>query len=164
MSRGVVGALRVVLVVVLVGTVLTQVLLLPLMASDVVATFPEAAGLRAPTLALTIAGVGTLQVAAAVCLWRLVTMAGREAVFTTSAVRVVDVLVGAACLAAALAVAQLVVLVVGDAQTPGAMLAVLAALVAGVGAALLLLVVRGALGRAVVLKREVAARHREPAG
>lgn len=163
MSRGVVGALRVVLVVVLVGTVLTQVLLLPLMASDVVATFPEAAGLRAPTLALTIAGVGTLQVAA-VCLWRLVTMAGREAVFTTSAVRVVDVLVGAACLAAALAVAQLVVLVVGDAQTPGAMLAVLAALVAGVGAALLLLVVRGALGRAVVLKREVAARHREPAG
>ena len=163
MSRGVVGALRVVLVVVLVGTVLTRVLLLPLLASDVVATFPEAAGLRAPTLALTIAGVGTLQVAA-VCLWRLVTMAGREAVFTTSAVRVVDVLVGAACLAAALAVAQLVVLVVGNAQTPGAMLAVVAALVAGVGAALLLLVVRGVLGRAVGLEREVAARHREPAG
>ncbi len=163
MARGVIGALRVVLVVALAGTVLTQVLFLPLLASDVVATFPEAAGLRAPTLALTIAGVGTLQVAA-VCLWRLVTMAGREAVFTTSAVRVVDVLVGAACLAAALAVAQLVVLVVGDAQTPGAMLAVLAALVAGVGAALLLLVVRGVLGRAVVLEREVAARHREPAG
>lgn len=153
MPRWVVGALRVTLVVLFLGTVLTQVLFLPLMAADVVATFPEAAPLRPPTLALAITGVGTVQVAV-VCVWRLVTMAARETIFSNRAFRVVDVLIGAACLATVLALAQLVLLVTAGAQTPGAVLAVLAALVAGVGVALVVVVLRALLARAVALDAE----------
>lgn len=160
MSRWVVAALRVVLAVMAVGTVLTQALVLPLLASDVVTTFPEVASLRPPTLALTIAGVGTVQVAL-VCVWRLVTMTARETVFSHAAFRVVDVLIGSACVAAALALVQLVVLVAADAQTPGAMLAVLAALVGGVGVALLVAVLRALLAKAVALDTEATALHDE---
>ncbi|WP_425956902.1 DUF2975 domain-containing protein [Xylanimonas sp. McL0601] len=103
---------------------------------------------------MTLLGIGTLQVAM-VCVWRLLTMVDRSTVFSRDAFRYVDAIAVAAAAATALA------LVAADAVQPGAMLAVMGAAVGGAGAALLVVVLRALLIRAVELDAETAALHAE---
>lgn len=150
-TAGLVMALRVVIALSLLGSLLVQGMILPLVWEDL-AGAPELS--RTLFVLLIGAGVVTLQVSA-VCIWRLLTMVRRGSVFSRAAFRYVDVIIGAILVAAAL-MAGLGLLLVPGGIAPGVVgLIGGAALVIG-GVALLMVVMRVLLAQAV--ERETEAR------
>ncbi len=107
-------ALRGVLAAALAGSVFVQVVMVPLMAIDLKEADPDVAHLQIPFAVIMILVILTAQVTA-VCVWRLVTMVREETVFSHDAFRYVDIMIGAAAAAAALAFALGIVLAPGDA-------------------------------------------------
>ncbi|MDM7829926.1 DUF2975 domain-containing protein [Cellulomonas edaphi] len=150
MSRWTIRALRALLMLMLGGLLLVQVVLLPLLGVDMSHGDPDVARLRWPFVLIGIAGVATVEVAL-VCVWQLLTMVRRETVFSASAFRYVDVIIGAACAATALAVVLSFVLAPGEAVAPGVVLLVVIGGVGTAGIALLVLVMRALLAKAVAL-------------
>lgn len=153
MRRLTVLALRVVLALALAGSLLVQVVLVPLLWADLDGAPP---GVRVPVVVIVVLGVLTLQVCG-VCVWRLLTMVRRGSVFSPAAFRWVDVIIGAVTAGAVLTFALAVVLAPGEAVAPGVVgLVCGASLVIG-GVALVVVVLRMLLVQAV--DRDTEARH-----
>lgn len=150
MGRLTILALRVVLSLMVAGMLFIQVFLMPLLGVDIAEGGPEAAHLRWPVVVLGIAGALTVEVAL-VCIWRLLTMVRRETVFSPAAFRYVDVVIGAAVVATLLAVVLSFVLAPGEAVPPGFVALVVIAGFGTAGIALLVLVMRALLVKAVAL-------------
>ncbi|TDQ54363.1 DUF2975 domain-containing protein [Actinorugispora endophytica] len=148
MGKLTVLALRVVLAVLLVGSVLVQTVMVPLLAADLEGLNADFAHLRAPLLVIIVLGVVAVQVVL-VCVWRLVTMVRRGTVFSHAAFRYVDVVTGAIVAAALLVFALGVVLAPGDPVAPGVVLLLGGVVVAVLGVALIVLVLRTLLAQAV---------------
>jgi hypothetical protein len=139
-----VGALRAVLVVVLAGTVFVQASMTWALATD-----PEDGSIPlTPLRLITILGMVTVQVAL-VCVWRLVTMARRGTVFSNSAFRYVDGVIGAIVAAALLWFAVTALNAPGQRDDPGATVIMGGIGVAILGIALIVLVLRTLLVQAV---------------
>ncbi|MFD1827904.1 MULTISPECIES: DUF2975 domain-containing protein [Mumia] len=153
MGKLTVLALRVVLVLGLLGSLFVQVVMVPLLAVDLNEA-PTA--VRVPAVVVVLLGIVTTQVVM-VCVWRLLTMVGRGTVFSPASFRYVDVIVGAVAVASLLTFALGVVLAPGEAVAPGIVLLVggVGLMVAGV--ALLVLVLRTLLAQAVA--RDAEATH-----
>ena len=144
MGKLTVGALRVVLVVVLAGTVFVQVGMVWALATD-----PEDGSLPlTPLRVVTIVGMVSVQVAL-VCVWRLVTMARRGTVFSDAAFRYVDVVIGAIVAAALVWFAVTALNAPGQRDDPGVTLIMGGIGVGILGVALLVLVLRALLAQAV---------------
>jgi len=150
MGRWTVLALRAVLVLMFVGLLFVQVLVLPLLGIDIEESGPDHAYLRWPVVLIGMAGVLTAQVAL-VCVWRLVTMVRRDTVFSRAAFRYVDVVIGSAVAATLLLMALSFVLAPGEAVPPGFVGLVVVAGFGTAGIALLVLVLRALLAKAVAL-------------
>jgi len=149
-------ALRIVLALVLVGSVFVQVVMVPLLASDLDELNADHAYLRTPLLVFAVVGIATIQVVL-VCVWRLLTMVRRGTVFSDAAFRYVDVVIGAITAASLLTFALGVVLAPGEAVAPGVVLLVGGAAVLVAGIALIVLVMRMLLAQAVA--RDAEAHH-----
>jgi hypothetical protein len=152
-NRWVVLALRAVIAVALVGSVVVQVVLVPLLWMDMDGAEPW---VRTSIATIWVLGVLSLQVTA-VCIWRLLTMAARGTVFSARAFRYVDTVIGAISAGALLVLAVAVVArfanhaVPGDAVAPGVVALICGiALVVG-GVALVVYVMRVLLAQAVAL-------------
>jgi Protein of unknown function (DUF2975) len=146
MGKLTVRALRAVLVVVLTGTVFVQALMVWALASG---SDPENGSLPLTALrVITILGIGTAQVAL-VCVWRLVTMVRRGTVFSHTAFRYVDVIIGAIVAAALVWFAVTAVNAPGQRADPGVTLIMGGIGVAILGVALIVLVLRMLLAQAV---------------
>ena len=144
MGKLTVGALRVVLVVVLAGTVFVQVSMVWALATD-----PEDGSLPlTPLRLITILGMVSVQVAL-VCVWRLVTMVRRGTVFSHAAFRYVDIMIGAIVLAALVWFAVTAINAPGQRADPGVTLIMGGIGVAILGVALIVLVLRMLLAQAV---------------
>lgn len=144
MGKLTVWALRVVLVVVLGGTVLIQALMVWALATD-----PEESSLPlTPLRVITILGLISVQVIG-VCVWRLVTMVRRGTVFSHSAFRYVDAVIGAVVAAALVWFAVTVLNAPGQRDDPGVTIIMGGIGVAMLGVALLVLVLRALLAQAV---------------
>jgi hypothetical protein len=139
-----VHALRAVLVVVLVGTVLIQVGMVWALATD-----PEVGTLPLTAFRLlAVLGVAAVQVAL-VCVWRLGTMVRRGTVFSDAAFRYVDVLTGAIVAVALVWFAVTAVNAPGQRDDPGVTL-IMGGIGLGVlGVALVVFVLRTLLAQAV---------------
>lgn len=148
MGQVTVLALRIVLGVLLAGSVFVQAVMVPLLASDLDGLNAEYAYLRTPFLLITVLGVVTAQVVL-VCVWRLVTMVRRGTVFSHAAFRYVHVVIGAMAAAAVLVFALAVVLAPGEAVAPGIVLLLCGVVMAVLGVALIVLVLRMLLAQAV---------------
>lgn len=155
MGKLTVLALRAVLVVLLTGSVFVQAVMVPLLAIDLEELDADLAYLRTPFLVIAVLGVVTAQVVL-VCVWRLVTMVRRGTVFSHAAFRYVHVVIGAIVAAAVLMFALAVVLAPGDAVAPGMILLMCGAVVAVLGVALVVLVLRMLLAQAVARDVEAA--------
>ena len=142
--------LRVVIVLLFAGLLFFQAVLIPLLGVDIAEGGEDVVHLRWPVVVIGILGVATAEVVL-VCVWRLLTMVRTDTVFSRSAFRYVDVVVGAFAAAALLLVAVGVLLAPGEAVPPGIVLA-LGVVAMGVGGiALLVLVLRALLAKAVAL-------------
>ncbi|NKY10537.1 DUF2975 domain-containing protein [Cellulomonas hominis] len=142
--------LRVVIVLLFAGLLFFQAVLLPLLGVDIAEGGDDVVHLRWPVVVIGILGVATVEVVL-VCIWRLLTMVRADTVFSRSAFRYVDVIIGAIAVAAGLLLLLGVVLAPGEAVPPGMVLA-LGIVAMGVGGiALLVLVLRALLARAVAL-------------
>lgn len=152
------GLLRAVIVLLVLGTLLTQLVVLPDLSLSLEYRYPEAAHLRVPTLVVSVIGLVPLHVVL-VCVWRLVGMVRRDAVFSPAAFRWVDAMIWSA-LAAALALGLLGWLTGATQDTglqPGIGLTLLGSAVLAVGVGLLVVVLRGLLVKAVGWKGEATA-------
>lgn len=155
MGKLTVLALRAVLVVLLAGSVFVQAVMVPLLATDLEELNADHAYLRTPFLVIIVLGVVTGQVVL-VCVWRLVTMVRRGTVFSHAAFRYVHVVIGAIVAAALVVFALAVVLAPGEAVAPGVVLLICGVVVAILGVALIVLVLRMLLAQAVARDVEAA--------
>jgi hypothetical protein len=156
MGKLTVLALRIVLALVLVGSLYVQVVMMPLLASDLEEFGPDSASRRAALVAIPVLGIVTVQVTL-VCVWRLVTMVRKGTVFSHGAFRYIDIIFGAVMAASALMFGLAVVLAPGEAVAPGIVLLVCGASLMIAGAALIVLVLRALLAQAVA--RDAEAQH-----
>lgn len=147
MGRLTVLALRAVLAALLVGTLVVQTVMVPLLGADLNDVEADPGQVRA-VLAIVVMGMLTVQ-SVLVCVWRLVTMARRGTVFSHAAFRYVHVVIGAVAIAALLVFALGVVLAPGEAVPPGVVLLIGGVGVAVLGVALIVLVLRMLLAQAV---------------
>src|SRR4051794_14090057 len=97
---------------------------------------------------ITILGMAAVQVAL-VCVWRLVTMVRRGTVFSPSAFRYVDIVIGAIVAAALVWFAVTIIDAPGQRADPGVTLIMAGVGVAILGVALIVLVLRMLLAQAV---------------
>ncbi|MDH6485002.1 DUF2975 domain-containing protein [Streptomyces sp. SAI-127] len=153
MGKLTVGALRVMLVVVLVGTVLVQVLMVWTLVSG---RDPEDGSLPLTALrVITVLGMVSVQVAV-VCVGRLVTMVRRGTVFSHAAFRYVDGVIGAIVAAALVWFAVTIVNAPGQRDDPGVTVIMGGIGLAILGVALIVLVLRMLLAQAVARDVEAA--------
>lgn len=154
MGKLAVLALRAVLVVLLGGSVFVQAVMVPLAAMDTDEIDADVPYLRPMVFVILVLGIVTTQVVM-VCVWRLVTMVRRGTVFSHAAFRYVDVVIGAIVAAAVLTFALAAVLasvnrrVQEDAVAPGVILLMCGVVVAVLGVALIVLVLRMLLAQAI---------------
>lgn len=146
MGKLAVRALRAVLGVVLVGTVFVQGSMVWVLVSG---SDPEDGSVPLTALrVITILGMVSAQVAL-ICVWRLVTMVRRGTVFSHTAFRYVDAVIGAIVSAALLWFAVTLVNAPGQRDDPGVSLIMGGVGVAILGVALIVFVLRTLLAQAV---------------
>ncbi|AMB38851.1 DUF2975 domain-containing protein [Paenarthrobacter ureafaciens] len=153
MGKLAVLALRLVIGVVLAGSLFVQVWMVPLLSADLEqAGAPEAA--RIAFLVIVVLGILCVQVVA-VCVWRLLTMVRRGTVFSNGAFKFVDIIFWAVSAAAGLVFSIAVLLAPGD-VAPGVVLLICGAALMVGGVALVILVLRTLLAQAVARDVEAA--------
>ncbi|MEU6988664.1 DUF2975 domain-containing protein [Streptomyces sp. NPDC046324] len=146
MGRLTVLALRAVLAMVLAGTVFVQALMVWALVSG---NDPEDGSLPlTPLRLITVLGLVSAQVVM-VCVWRLVTMARRGTVFSHTAFRYVDVVIGAIVAAALVWFAVTALNAPGQRDDPGVTVIMGGVGLAILGVALIVLVLRTLLAQAV---------------
>jgi hypothetical protein len=150
MGRMAVRALRVVIVLMFAGMLGLQAAMLPLLRLDPSGEVGELTHLRWPIVVTCVLVLAMVEVAL-VCLWRLLTMVRRDTLFSTAAFRYVDIMIGAAVAAALLAIVLGLILAPGEAVPPGIVLLIGIGAIGGLGIALLVVVMRALLAKAVAL-------------
>lgn len=146
-----VRALRVVLALAFAGSLVVQLLLLPLLWADLT---DVPTGVRIALVVILFLGVLTLQVVG-VCIWRLLTMVREGTVFSPAAFRYVDVVIGAIATASVLTFGVAVVAAYvnrttpGDEVAPGVVALICGAALVVAGVALVVYVMRTLLVQAV---------------
>ncbi|MFC0532003.1 DUF2975 domain-containing protein [Phytohabitans kaempferiae] len=156
MGKVTILALRIVLAMVLAGTLFVQAVMVPLLAIDLGESEPDVVHVRTPLVVIAVLGVLTIQVTV-VCVWRLLTMVRRGTVFSHAAFRWVDIVIGAVSAASLLAFGLGVTLAPGEAVPPGMVLLIGGGGLMVAGVALIVLVLRMLLAQAVA--RDAEAHH-----
>lgn len=150
MGKTAVTALRVVLAMLMAGSVFVLAVMVPLIAADMRDLRGDPVYYVA--LAIIVFGIISAQVVL-VCVWRLVTMVRENTVFSDAAFRYVDIVIGAFVFASLLVFAFAVVLAPGEAA-PGIVLLICGVSLAVFGVALVVLVLRMLLAQAVARDAE----------
>ena len=150
MGRYTIAALRVVIALSLLGSLVVQLMIIPAIWRDLESVEMSP---RIAFVTIAVLGVVTLQVSA-VCIWRLLTMVRRGSVFSPGAFRYVDVI------AASIAVAALLLFVLAALLAPGGTAPGVVGLIGGfglvaAGVVLLVLVMRSLLTQATQLRSEL---------
>lgn len=153
MTNFAVRALRVALLILLIGSVLGQVLV-PLFASQSAKIFPEVEYLVFPYSVAGILVIACGQVALLV-VWRLLAMVSSGVIFTRRSLRLVDVIAACGAVATVLNTCVWIHLLVVAGGGPGIILWLVASLACGVAFVLLMIVMRGLLEAAIADRAEL---------
>jgi hypothetical protein len=162
MHRLLIAALRAGIAAAILLGLFGQIVVIPTTASDEVDRFPPYEPFAVPYVTVAIIGVACVQVVLG-AVWMLLSMVERDAIFSRRAFRWVDTVIGATLVATLLAVGVTGHLLLADIPSPDDGMELIGALGAavtcvGVGAAFAMLVVvmRGLLGKATQLRAEMA--------
>jgi hypothetical protein len=146
--------LRIALVVLLLGSLLAQVLL-PVFASQQGEFFPELTDLVVPYSVAGILVIACSQVAL-LAVWRLLSLVNSGVIFTSRALRWVNVITACAAAATVLSAGVMIhLLVFVGVGGPGVLLGVAATLAGGLSFVLLMVVMRGLLDAAIADRTEL---------
>lgn len=162
MSRFLITVLRVGIAASIMLGLFGQIVVIPTTAADEVDRFPAYAPFAAPYAAVAITGVVCVQVVLA-AMWMLLDMVERDVIFTERAFRWVDIIIGAAIVTTLLALGVAGHLLLADIPSPddgmeieGALAAATVCVVVGAAFAMLMVIMRGLLRKATVLRAEMA--------
>lgn len=155
-TRLAVDLLGVLLIVSLLGILFLQLLGLPWLSGVMADDLPGEAYMRWPILALAIMGLGCVQVGI-LCTLRLLGFARRDEVFSPRALLWVDGIIGAFLSASLVCLATLVYQFYTENGPPLWILLLLFGVLAGIGMALLMVVMRTLLVQATALRTEIDA-------
>lgn len=156
MRSAAVIALRVLLVVILAGSLAGQILFFPVLAGQLAETYPELAWLQWPMLAVVVLVILVAQVAV-VAIWVLLAMVVHDNVFSARAFRWVDVIIAAGIVDAVLVLwVNAFLSLQVHANPPGLMLFLLALTVGGAALACMMVVMKGLLRKASSLQAELS--------
>lgn len=155
MRSPLIAATKVLIGLLFAAAVACQLWVVPTIAVGLARTAPEFAHLELPGIVL----IGALLAcgeAVLVCVWRLLTFVSRDSVFDAHSFRWVDAIIAAVGAAGVIVVVGMTV--IGNAQAGSPFLALTGtiALLTIVGLALVVLVMRGLLRGATVLRQEMA--------
>ena len=145
--------LRVVLVILLIGSVLAQILV-PVVASRSAGIFPEVEYLVIPYSVAGILAIACVQVALLI-VWRLLSMVDGGVIFTRRALRWVDGIIACAVVATVLCAGPLIHLLAVHGGGPGILVGLAACLAGGLAFVLLMVVMRGLLVSAIADRTEL---------
>ncbi|MGO4782764.1 DUF2975 domain-containing protein [Cryobacterium sp. W22_MBD10_FK3] len=149
MRISVIIALRVVIAVALVGSVIVQTVMVPLLWADLDGAEVWA---RTTFAIIVVLGVLTMQVSA-ICIWQLLSLVRKGAVFSRAAFKYVNVVIGAIATASILTFALAVLLAPGG-IAPGIVGLVCGFALVIAGVALIVVVMRALLDQAVSREAE----------
>lgn len=154
MGKVTVLALRVVLGLGLAGLLFVQLVMVPLLATDLGEAGPDILRVRAAMLVIVVLGLLAVQVIL-LCVWRLLSLVRRGTVFVPAAFKFVDIIIAAIAAAALLTFVMGAVLAPGEAVAPGVVL-----LLGGLGllicaVALIVVVLRTLLAQAMGMRQEL---------
>lgn len=155
MGQFAIFGVRVMLVILFTVGVLAQVFWIPDIIESTIHAFPEVAGLRWPGVIVGVVLVLFLQVAV-VCMWRLLTLVDRDAIFARGSLGPVNVIIAAFGGVALTGAVGFAVMTGAGFGPPGVILMLIGIVVAGVGLALLMLVMRELLIRAMQMDADLA--------
>lgn len=153
-SRIAIELLRILLLGTLLVIVALQVIGLPWLSGIMAQDLPAEAHMRWPILVLAIIGLGCVQVGI-VCVLRLLGFTRRGEVFSRAALRWVDGIIGAFLAASLVCLATIVYQSFTVGGPPVWMLLLLFGILAGIGMALLMMVMRTLLAQATTLRTEM---------
>ncbi len=153
-SRIALELLRILLLGTLLVIVVLQVIGLPWLSGIMAQDLPAEAHMRWPVLVLAIIGLGCVQVGI-VCVLRLLGFTRRGEVFSRAALRWVDGIIGAFLAASLVCLATIVYQSFTIGGPPVWMLLLLFGILAGIGMALLMMVMRTLLVQATALRTEM---------
>ena len=149
-----VPSLRIVLVALFVGSVLTQVLL-PQMSHELGGQFEETAHLVVPYAVVGILAVACAQIAL-IMIWKLLGLVASNTIFTVQSLRWVNVIIGCGVAAALLVVSVPVhLLFVVGVGGPGELFFLVGSVVGGIAFVLLMSVMRDLLRTAIADRSEL---------
>lgn len=152
MGNATIAALRVVIALALVGSLIVQTVGVPLVWNDLEGAEPWG---RIALVIIAVLGVATLQVFG-VCVWMLLTKVRRGSIFQPSSFRQVDAIIGAVFAAAVLAWVLAALLAPGG-VAPGIVALIGGAGVVLAGMALLVVVMKALLRQAIARDAEATA-------
>jgi len=148
-------ALRVALGAVLLGTIATQALIIPLLAAEAARESPEVAYLEGPYTLAAIVFVLCVQLAVA-CVWRLLSFVRRGSIFSPAAFAWVNRIIGSIVVAVGILATMWVHLTVINAMPPAVFLFLTGGVVCGLCLALLMVVMKALLVRAAQLEADLS--------
>ncbi|MFF3096498.1 DUF2975 domain-containing protein [Streptomyces cyaneofuscatus] len=157
-----VGILRIGIAAAVLFGLFAQAVIIPTTAADEVDLFAPYEPYALPYVVASILGVACVQVALG-AIWMLLSMVERDAIFTRSAFRWVDTIIGAAVVATLIALGAAVHLTFDTIPSPddgmdaeGALLAALACVAVGAAFSMLMVIMRTLLGKAMDMRTELA--------
>ncbi len=148
-------ALRALIALILLLLLVAQIVAVPYVAAGFAERYPEFAPLRVPA---TIAAILLILCVEAnfVCVWQLLSLVRRDAIFSRAAFRWVDGILSALLVATAIVAIAFAMLITAGATTPSLSLLLVFGIVIGGGLCLLVLVLRGLLEKALRLEEDLS--------
>jgi hypothetical protein len=148
-------ALKALIVVLLALLLVAQIGMIPAVAASTADKNPDVSFLRVPGIIGAVLFLALVQLVL-LCVWRLLSLVRAEQIFSRRAFLYVDVIMAAMIAAAALIAASLVVIYSSRAANPGILLLGILGIVVGVALALLVVVLRGLLRKALELEQDLS--------
>ncbi|MGO2746591.1 DUF2975 domain-containing protein [Microbacterium sp.] len=155
MQPRVTAVLKTLIAVMILLLLVAQIAMIPAVAEMTALQNPDLAFLRVPGI---IGGVLFLLLVQIVllCIWKLLSLVRGDKIFSPHSFRYVDVIIGAMIAAAVLLTASIIVIYAARAVNPGILLLGVLGVVVGIALALLVVVMRGLLRKALELEQDLS--------
>ena len=155
MQARVTAVLKTLIAVMLLLLLASQILVIPEVARITAIRNPDVAQLEVPGIIAAIVFLALVQVTL-VCVWRLLSLVQAERIFSADAFRYVDVILWALAAAGALIAVSYVVIIVSRAVSLSLTLLAILGIVVSAALALLVVVMRGLLRKALELEQDMS--------